>query len=51
MLTYNCKLIGGNIPEGDFIIVQVQALNAGAALPIAINGYLGSIVKELELIE
>ena len=37
MLKFNCKVVGGNIPEGEFVIVEVDAENAGYALPLAID--------------
>lgn len=51
MQNYNCKITGGEIPEGEFVMIQIQAKNAGEALPLAIANYPGSIVKEITLIE
>jgi hypothetical protein len=47
MLKFNCKVVGGNIPEGEFVIVEVDAENAGYALPLAIVNHPGSFVLEI----
>ena len=50
MLRYNCKVMGGDIPEGEFIMVEIEAENAGYALPLAIVNYPKSFVKEITVV-
>lgn len=50
MPKFKCSLIGGEIPIDEPIIIIIEAANVGYALPLAIVGYDGAYVKEVELI-
>lgn len=47
MQKFNCKVVGGEIPENEFVMVEVEAENAGYALPLAIQDHPGSRVLEV----